>query len=189
MSTTRPLVRNGGRRQRDYPQNRVSPKASPAERILRYVSVDTNGCWIWQASLKHGTGYAQITIARKVYGAHRVSYEAFVGPIPDGLHLDHLCRVRECVNPLHLEPVTPMVNNHRSPITHGNETHCPQGHVYNDTNTYRASGRRYCKPCRVAYLSVYRALTPDERAARKAAGLPIVDLAAYFAALEQETAA
>lgn len=92
-----------------------------ADRIKRGAKIDENGCWRWQRSIgKEGYGFIAV---REYSGAkprsrlaHRVSYEQFVGPIPDGLQIDHLCRVRECVNPSHLEPVTGSVNVRRSPI-------------------------------------------------------------------------
>ena len=64
------------------------------------------GCWLWTAALKNGYGRITMMNPKRKTAAHRVSYEAFVGPIPEGLTLDHLCRVRCCVNPAHLEPVT-----------------------------------------------------------------------------------
>ena len=85
----------------------------PVERFMARVEVDDEGCWIWQ---QHRTsegygGYSGVNGGQVL--AHRYSYELFVGPIPEGLHIDHLCRVRECVNPDHLEPVT---------RTHGDRT-------------------------------------------------------------------
>lgn len=82
------------------------------ERIRRYVEIDANGCWIWTAARNRG-GYGIIGIELRSALAHRVSYEAFVGEIPNGLELDHLCRVRCCVNPQHLEPVTRYENVRR----------------------------------------------------------------------------
>jgi hypothetical protein len=78
--------------------------------------VDENGCWIWQLQ-RSPNGYGRTQRNGKVTTAHRASYERLVGPIPEGLHLDHLCRVRLCVNPAHLEPVTPLENNRRSRTT------------------------------------------------------------------------
>ena len=65
-----------------------------------------DGCWLWRKALAGGTGYGQLRRDNKTLLAHRVMYEQLVGPIPEGLVLDHLCRHRACVNPAHLEPVT-----------------------------------------------------------------------------------
>ncbi len=76
------------------------------ERFDRRWALDTeSGCWLWQASLSE-SGYGRID---RGY-AHRVGYELYVGPVPDGLVLDHLCCVKQCVNPAHLEPITPGLN-------------------------------------------------------------------------------
>lgn len=72
-------------------------------------------CWIWIYG-RTGSGYGGYPVGRRVVQAHRVIYEREVGPIPEGLELDHLCRVRECVNPDHLEPVTSAQNAYRSPL-------------------------------------------------------------------------
>lgn len=176
----RPLVR-GGERQRDYVASRVKQGMSDAERIMFHRQVQPDGCWTLRLKIDPTNGYSRIRINGKGRWAHRVSYEAFVGPIPEGLHIDHLCRNRSCVNPAHLEPVTPLVNTRRSPIAHGSEQACPRGHRYDDANTYRASGRRYCRTCQAAYRALYRALTPEDRAHRLALGLPLVDLEAFFA--------
>ena len=117
-----------------------------AEIIKRNVRIDEAGCWIWQGSLTRG-GYGKYSSNQM---AHRVSYETFVGLIGQGLHLDHLCRVRECVNPAHLEAVTPLVNAQRRDAElgiGGAKTHCPQGHPYDEENTARRNGRRYCRAC------------------------------------------
>ena len=86
--------------------------------------------------------------------AHRVSYEMAKGKIPDGLQLDHLCRMTLCVNPSHLEPVTPKENIRRGEtaevarLTQLSKTHCPQGHPYSGENLYlKPNGRRECRQC------------------------------------------
>jgi hypothetical protein len=92
-----------------------------------------------------------------MFRAHRVAYEALIGPIPDGLQLDHLCRNRACVNPLHTEPVTQIENIRRGEagVPSGSQqrakTHCPQGHPYSQGNTYiRKNGHRMCRTCNAA---------------------------------------
>ncbi|MGI9502698.1 MAG: HNH endonuclease [Geminicoccaceae bacterium] len=83
--------------------------------------------------------------------AHRVSYEALVSAIPEGLELDHLCRVRCCVNPIHLEPVTTRTNNLRGngiAAMNALKTHCPRGHPYSGEHLYVCSrGHRHCRTC------------------------------------------
>lgn len=91
------------------PRESVTPQTKK-NRIQRAVKIDENGCWRWQLKIAK-TGYGVAAGPRragqpKTVLAHRLSYETFVGNIPDGLQIDHLCRVRDCVNPLHLEPVT-----------------------------------------------------------------------------------
>ena len=84
--------------------------------------------------------------------AHRWSYEALVGVISAGAHLDHLCRVPLCVRPDHLEPVTVRENVRRSPIHNGAKTHCINGHEFTEANTYVGPGdtRRSCRACNAA---------------------------------------
>jgi hypothetical protein len=112
------------------------------ERIKSLIKVDDAGCWNWQGYLR--VGYGTLSIDGRPHLAHRVSYMAYVGPIPVGLHIDHLCRNRRCVNPQHLEPVTPAENNRRAAAV---KTRCPQGHPYDPSNTYVHHNKRHCKSC------------------------------------------
>lgn len=97
------------------------------DRLLARISPEPmSGCWLW-IGCTNPQGYGQIRIAKRVLRlAHCVSYELHIGPIGDGLELDHLCRVRCCVNPQHLEPVTHLENVRRGQ-GHGSETVCPEG--------------------------------------------------------------
>jgi hypothetical protein len=83
---------------------------------------------------------------KQTYIAHRISYKEFIGPIPEGLVIDHKCRTRHCVNPDHLEPVTSLENTRRgnSGINMREKTHCPKGHNYSGTNN---RGQRKCNIC------------------------------------------
>jgi hypothetical protein len=123
---------------------------SAEQRFWRKVQ-KTEGCWEWLACRNaFGYGVLKPPSFDKLMLAHRYTYELLVGPIPDGLQLDHLCRNRGCVNPAHLEPVTNRENCQRGQAGafYRNKTHCPQGHPYDETNTYRTSvGGRMCKAC------------------------------------------
>lgn len=121
------------------------------ERFWAKVSPEPNsGCWLWVACVDWD-GYGQFHAAKQTT-AHRFSYEMHKGPIPDGLQIDHLCRVTCCVNPDHLEAVTAGENARRSMSFAGRnarKTHCWRGHPLSGENLYIApSGYRNCKECR-----------------------------------------
>lgn len=118
------------------------------------------GCWEWLGSHFKTTGYGLFHrpdpagVWRSTV-AHRVVYEVFVGPIPEGLEIDHLCRNRRCVNPNHLEPVTHRENGLRGESIFAKEarqTHCIHGHPFSGDNLrYKPDGRRRCMTCERAW--------------------------------------
>lgn len=132
--------------------------ASVLERFWAKVErVESSECWLWLAC-QDGKGYGLFWVGRYVR-AHRFAYELLVGPIPEGLQLDHLCRVRHCVNPAHLEPVTNRENVLRGeglPAQAARKTHCPHGHPYDEANTLgRSDGSRVCRTCNRAWCAAY----------------------------------
>ncbi|GGS27877.1 HNH endonuclease [Streptomyces parvus] len=122
-------------------------------RFWSKVMVDASGCLLWTAG-QIGNGYGQFYFQGRSVLAHRFAFTVLVGAIPEGLQLDHLCRVRSCVNPNHLEPVTARENVLRgetTPAANLAKAACPAGHVYDATNTrIRANGSRECRTCDAA---------------------------------------
>lgn len=108
----------------------------------------TDYCWEWTGATCRGYGRARWLDGE--WKAHRLSYTLFVGEIPDGLHIDHLCRNPGCVRPDHLEPVSCAENIRRgcTGYIERAKISCPAGHRYDDKNTYRpARGGRQCREC------------------------------------------
>lgn len=136
------------------------------ERIRRRIDFD-GSCWMWLGYIDYD-GYGKTTENRRHQLAHRVVYARLVGPIPQGLTIDHLCRRRACVNPEHLEPVTQKVNTLRgNAVTAENarKTHCGNGHPFDVLNTHwTRSGTRDCRACKRA--------NEARRRARQKAGKP-----------------
>src|SRR5688572_15298255 len=130
---------------------------SPEERFWPRVS-KTDFCWEWIGFIgNHGYGVFSLrTKCQRL--AHRVSYEWAKGPIPEGHHVDHLCRNKRCVNPNHLEAVLPIINAWRSDAgrPQASRTHCPRGHEYNHANTYiKVRGGRECRKCRIIAVAAW----------------------------------
>lgn len=124
-----------------------------AERFWEKVGIaEADDCWPWLGS-RNPAGYGQIFVAtgKAPKKAHRVAWELLRGEIPDGLHLNHLCRVRHCVNPWHCDPVTNEINIARGKFREWRRpkaTHCVSGHEFTEANTYvRADGERNCRTC------------------------------------------
>lgn len=140
------------------------------EKLLARIELQPNGCWEWQRQI-HPRGYAKWKVwgaktgTQKSVWVHRLSYETFIGDIPEGLTIDHLCKNKSCINPDHLEAVSRKVNSER-----GNESYrqdnpkFPCGHLRSETGctfpVYARSGaliqKIRCKPCIVAYQKNYQ---------------------------------
>lgn len=144
--------------------------------FLSHVTVLDSGCWEWNGTINQGNGYGKFKCSiggeNKQRGAHRVAYAHWVGPVNPGQPLDHDCHTqaiargdcsggdscphRRCVNPQHLVVVSSRENALLSPATNArinfDKTQCPEGHPYDEANTYRyRSGRRACRICRRKY--------------------------------------
>lgn len=125
-------------------------------RFHRFVLPDSgSGCWVWIGPfMPNGYGKYRAGPGQPERPAHRVAYEHYVGQVPAGLQLDHLCRNRACANPQHLEPVTAAVNTDRQDHANRRKDHCPAGHPYpraaDGTWIRGTDGRRRCRVCRRA---------------------------------------
>lgn len=121
-------------------------RSGPVHPVLR------TPCWVWRGGT-NPHGYGRFFVAGRLMTSHRYAYETFIGPVPAGMDLDHLCRRRGCANPRHVEPVTHRENLLRGdtvPAHRAAITHCPRGHEYTPENTYLYNRQRYCRACRRA---------------------------------------
>lgn len=165
---------------------------SDAQRERFWAKIDKNGpipdisdplitspatpCWEWTAARNSDTGYGAFVSPPprkgKTAQAHRIMYMEVFGPVADGMHIDHMCRNRGCVNPEHLRCVTHQENilaGATVPAMRAKITHCPQGHEYTPENTEVSKRRqRHCKTCRRARSEAFRATHRAEINARAA---------------------
>lgn len=157
----------------------ATPSAGGASRLEGVASmerfwskVDRSGgpaaCWPWTAYVDKAHGYGVFMVHPRQVKAHRMAYELAVGPIPEGLFIDHLCRNRSCVNPAHLEPVTAYENWRRGHAPQAKARRagtCPNGHARTPENTRQAGNSVRCLDCRA--LSRQR----EDREKRRASNL------------------
>lgn len=136
----------------------MSRVTDPVAHIKARITVTDAGCWEWQQRCnRHGYGEVNLTALREAGISklvHVITYTLLVGPVPDGLELDHLCRNTKCCNPSHLEAVPHLVNVERGELRarhleyFASQTHCKNGHEYTPANTHiRTDGRRRCRTC------------------------------------------
>lgn len=154
-------TRTGGTRMADGQRNtwRGKPRTLPIQKFIERTRRDENGCLIWTATI-NSAGYGNFKVG-KISSAHRFAYEYFIGPIPDGLDIDHLCRNRACCDPLHLEAVPRRINLARGQmpnmVTHRTRR-CKRGHEFGDDDYYASKGaaRRTCRICHKAAAKKWR---------------------------------
>lgn len=136
-----------------------------------WSGVDAEGdCWVW-TRCQDGRGYGMFNVNRKNIRSHRYAWELLVGPIPDGFHIDHLCRNTICCNPDHLEPVTSAENTRRGAggtmarERARRQTHCKRNHEFTPENTLvNTNGARVCRICNRGRTAAWRAKRrEDER--------------------------
>ena len=145
----------------------------PIDHYLARCTTDSNDCWLWPGSQTNGYATIGVIVNGKstTRRLHRLVYESMRGPIPKGLQIDHLCRVRNCVNPAHMEPVPPRVNTLRGvgpAAVNAVKTHCPRGHALKGDNLfiqhYKSGGKgRSCKKCRSDAYQEWVRKNPERR--------------------------
>ena len=161
--------------------NRLPVNTKILKRFFSKIRIDPsitfNGtpCWLWTARIGYD-GYGYFSFEGRDHTAQRISHGMFINRVAPDREVDHLCRVRECANPVHLEDVPPRINKLRgnSPIgKKSRQTHCIYGHEFTADNTYirmiKGNPHRYCRQCSTAYSQSYIRKDSPEAIARKRA--------------------
>lgn len=148
----------------------MKSKRNTPEVILAGIVVMDTGCWQDGARKVKRSGYSGVSVGGRHFFLHRYVYEIRVGPIGEGLELDHTCRNRACCNPAHLEPVTGRVNTLRNSgptARNASKTHCDKGHALFGSNLYTrtSEGGRRCRTCNAADARRYRARKKERKSA------------------------
>ena len=160
----------------------------PAEKRFWYdvrsIGAGSDDCWEW-AGYRHPRGYGRFVANGKGFQAHRYAYEQVVGPIPDGMQIDHLCRNRACVNPVHLEPVSNRTNSLRGEgptAENARKTECIRGHALTPDNVYviPSTGSRACRRCGIERTIAWRKKRQAQVTAAEAAALTAAGYGAYI---------
>lgn len=115
------------------------------ERFIKKTFPKINGCVLWVGS-KSGSGYGQMQFGKRKEMAHRISYQLFVGPIPKGMSIDHICQVKLCVNYLHLQPM--LLRDNILLGSKAQNTNCPHGHPFEGRNLIWNKTSRMCRICK-----------------------------------------
>lgn len=142
---------------------KIIKKRSTAGRFFQKIRVsevlfhEGTACWEWQQRLDKG-GYGRFATQGEHY-AHRAAYKLFIGPIPEDKEIDHRCRRRHCVNPLHLEAVPHKVNQQR--MAEAKES-CVNGHPFTPENIFKLKSGRGCKTCRYQRIKEWRERNPEK---------------------------
>lgn len=146
------------------------PAPNTLEKILDQIVIEDNGCYVFSGPKDDG-GYGRVGYKRRLVRVHRLLYEELVGPVPEGLELDRLCRNHACANPDHLEPVTHKENMARGLVAAvweatRQKTHCKYGHAYDDGNRYSyfsSDGQRTYRGCRICRSRAMREYRQRQR--------------------------
>ena len=161
------LIRNADGQivKRTLPRRVFQPITRFLEKVRVSETLFYNGspCWEWIGCKSSSTGYGQFKTdgrrGSKRSSPHRFAHEYFIGPIPDGYEADHLCKVRHCCNPLHLEAVSVQENRRRR---NEDQTHCKNGHELSGDNLYvMPNGNRSCRTCRRENVKAFYGKNPD----------------------------
>jgi hypothetical protein len=129
---------------------RIGSGGSRHRPLSSMYEVTESGCWLWVGQTS-ADGYGKVTVAKRSWRAHRLIYTIVRGGIPDGMQLDHLCRVRNCVNPDHLDPVdarTNLLRGETLAAANAAKESCKNGHpLAGDNLAVYADGQRRCREC------------------------------------------